>query len=93
MDDDNYRFYKRKNLLDDNIINGDADLDRMIKFEGFPPGEKTRPGMRSTRLWRRSEVHAWLDARRERMKAFEEERRKEVEKLHAAGRRRQIAAE
>ena len=42
------------------IVNNHVTLKRWIEREGFPPGRMLGP---NTRVWRESEIEAWLDSR------------------------------
>ena len=43
-----------------NIVRNYVTLGRWIEYEGFPPGRLLGP---NTRVWRESEIDAWLDSR------------------------------
>ena len=42
------------------IVSNHVTLKRWIEREGFPPGRMLGP---NTRVWRESEIEAWLDSR------------------------------
>ena len=49
-----------RDLKDRKIVTNHVTLGRWIKSEGFPPGLMLGP---NTRVWRESDVEAWLDSR------------------------------
>ena len=49
-----------RDLKDRNIVRNHVTLKRWIEREGFPPGSLLGP---NTRVWRESDVEAWLDSR------------------------------
>ena len=49
-----------RDLKDRRIVSNHVTLKRWIEREGFPPGRMLGP---NTRVWRESEIEAWLDSR------------------------------
>ena len=49
-----------RDLKDRNIVSNHVTLKRWIEREAFPPGRLLGP---NTRVWRESEIDAWLDSR------------------------------
>ena len=49
-----------RDLKDRRIVSNHVTLGRWIAKEGFPPGRMLGP---NTRVWRESEIEAWLDSR------------------------------
>ena len=49
-----------RDLKDRRIVGNHVTLKRWIEREGFPPGRMLGP---NTRVWRESEIDAWLDSR------------------------------
>ena len=49
-----------RDLKDRKIVTNHVTLKRWIEREGFPPGCMLGP---NTRVWRESEIEAWLDSR------------------------------
>ena len=49
-----------RDLKDRRIVGNHVTLKRWIEREGFPPGRMLGP---NTRVWRESEIDAWLDLR------------------------------
>ncbi|TAZ83597.1 hypothetical protein ELH72_10270 [Rhizobium ruizarguesonis] len=58
-----YEFYFFSDLVAKGIVRNRTDLHRKIRYDGFPPPEKSSNSMQAAAPYRKSAVHTYLDRR------------------------------